>query len=184
MEAWLVCDKTILIDKALRQYRMSWQDVIAHAVLHGHSGKAKAGRARGGPWRYSKYDLRLFLITKDGVREVSSELHFDRAEFKGQQRDNYRFDALSSVHVAEGADKSQTLKLTLSNGPARNINATDISSMEPQHEVMQSDVEDWPENFLEMNLSAAGFEHALRILEGIAAEGKGWIERDRRPPLP
>lgn len=185
MEFWLRCDKTVLIDEALRQYRLSWRDVIGHAILHGHVSKAKAGRARGGPWRYSKYDLRLFLITKDGVREVSSELHFERAIFNGQERNNYRFDALSSVHVAEGPDKSHTLKLTLTNGPTRNVNATDTSSMEPHHETILSDVEDNPADFLEMNLSAAGFDHALRILEGIAAEGKGWIERDdstHRPP--
>lgn len=178
MEAWLNCDKTLLIDAALRQYRLSWRDVIAHAVLQGHAARAKAGRAKGGPWRYSKYDLRLFLITKDGVREVSTELHFQHAAFKGQERDNFRFDALSSVHVAERTDESYILKLTLSNGPSRNINVTDVSVMESHEETMQSEVEDNPPNFIEMNLSAAGFEHALRILEGIAAEGKGWIERD------
>ena len=185
MEFWLRCDKTVLIDEALRQYRLSWRDVIGHAILHGHVGKAKAGRARGGPWRYSRYDLRLFLITKDGVREVSSELHFERAAFNGQERNNYRFDALSSVHVAEGADKSHTLKLTLTNGPTRDINVTDTSSMDSHYEAVLSDVVDDPANFLEMNLSAAGFDHALRILEGIAAEGKGWIDRDdftHRPP--
>ncbi|WP_156925913.1 hypothetical protein [Glycomyces arizonensis] len=186
MEAWLNCDKTILIDKALRQYRVSWSDVLAHAVLHGHGARAKAGRAKGGPWRYSKYDLRLFLITADGVREVSSVLHFEEAVFDGQERNNYRFDALSSVHVADKAAAGHVLKLTLTNGPARNINVTDVSAMEPQQEeAMQSDVDDLPENFLEMSLSAAGFEHALRILEGIAAEGKGWIDRDdfaRRTP--
>ncbi|WP_100448853.1 hypothetical protein [Glycomyces xiaoerkulensis] len=177
METWLNCDKTILIDEALRLYRLSWSDVIAHAVLHGHAGGAKAGRARGGPWRYSKYDLRLFLITKDGVREVSSELNFEQASFNGQTRSNYRFDALSSVHVAEEADDGYTLELTLTNGPIRKIEVTAAGNPESHRETMQSDEVDFPDDLSEMNLSAAGFEHALRILEGIAAEGKGWIDR-------
>ncbi|HEY9353547.1 MAG TPA: hypothetical protein VIP28_09865, partial [Nocardioides sp.] len=28
-----------------------------------------------------------------------------------------------------------------------------------------------------LNLDATGFEHALRMLEGIGADGKGWIGR-------
>ena len=32
-----------------------------------------------------------------------------------------------------------------------------------------------------MDLDATGFSHALHILEGIAAEGRDWIDRD--PPL-
>jgi hypothetical protein len=182
MEAWLDCDKTILIDEALRLHRLSWSDVIAHALLQGHSGGAKAGRAKGGPWRYSRYDLRLFLIIRDGVREVSSVLDFERADFGGKERDNYRFDALSSVHVSEKDDEHHVLELTLTNGPARNINVTDTGSMASHLEEMQSEINDSPEDLPQMNLSVAGFEHALRILEGIAAEGKGWIERDLRPP--
>jgi len=184
METWLDCDKTILIDEALRLHRLSWSDVIAYALLQGHGGRAKAGRAKGGPWRYSRYELRLFLITKDGVREVSSGLDFARAAFSGRERDNYRFDALSSVHVSERNEERHVLELTLTNGPTRNINVTDTASMASLLETVQSDEVDFPEDLPQMNLSAAGFEHALRILEGIAAEGKGWIERDRRPPLP
>ncbi|MFG3340651.1 hypothetical protein [Glycomyces sp. NPDC048151] len=182
METWLHSDKTIMIDQALRHYRLSWRDVISHAVLQSPARRPKAGRARGGPWRYSRYDLRLFLITNDGVREVISELDFEHIAFNGQERNNFRFEALSSVNVTEDLNNSRNLNLTLTNGPTRIINVTDAEIMEPDPATVQSDVVDTPVNFLRMNLSAAGFTHALRILEGIAAEGKRWIDRDHHSP--
>ena len=33
MEYWLYCDKTVVLGKALRHYKLAWQDVIAHAFL-------------------------------------------------------------------------------------------------------------------------------------------------------
>jgi hypothetical protein len=170
METWLDCDKTMLADMALRHYRMSWRDVIAHAVFQGPAEDRKRHRDARGPWRYSHYDLRLFLITKDGVREVASELDFQRAAFNDQERNNFRFDAVSSVNVAESGGGGRTLKLTLTNGPTRDICVTEPEPTE--HDQEEAD------DLLNLNLSAAGFTHALRILEGIAAEGKSWIDRD------
>lgn len=178
METWLNCDKTMLADAALRHYRMSWRDVIAHAVFQGPAKGRKRHRDARGPWRYSQYDLRLFLITEDGVREVVSRLDFEHAAFNGHERNNFRFDAVSSVYVSEGVGGSRTLKLTLTNGPTRDICVTEAESVEHGEEGGADDL-------LNINLSAAGFTHALRILEGIAAEGKGWIDRDdtaRNPP--
>lgn len=171
METWLNCDKALALDEALRHYRLAWRDIIAHALLQTPARRYKRARVKGGPWRYSTYDIRLFLITHDGVREVSTELHFERAVRNGQQRNNFRFDAVSSVHVDRTDDLGHTLELTLMNGPTRDIRVTDP-------ERAQSDSEESPESLAQMNLDAAGFVHTLHILEGIAAEGKGWIDRD------
>lgn len=171
MEIWLNCDKTILLDEALQHYRLAWRDIIAHAFLQTPARYRKKARVSGGPWRYSKYDIRLFLITQDGVREVSTELDFEHVSLNGQERNNFRFDAVSSVHVARTGQLSHTLELTLMNGPTRNIRVTDP-------EVRQSNPDENPENFSKINLDAAGFTHTLHILEGIAAEGKNWIDRD------
>ncbi|NUS43211.1 MAG: hypothetical protein HOQ24_05925 [Mycobacteriaceae bacterium] len=178
METWLYYDKTVLIDEALRTYRLSWRDVIAHAVLPGPAAQTRAGRTSRSTWRYSRYDLRVFLITEDGVREVLAQLDFEHIVFPGQERNNYRFDALSSVYVVEHADNGRALSVTLTNGPARTINVTAAEIMRPPAVRSNSDVSELPEYFLEMNLSAAGFWHAQQILEGIAAEGKGWIDRN------
>jgi hypothetical protein len=173
METWLNCDKTLFLDKALHHYRLAWRDVIAYALLQTPGKHYKRARVRGGPWRYSKYDIRLFLITQDGVREVSTELDFEHVAFNGQERNNFRFDAVSSVHVAETNELSYTLELTLTNGPVRNIRVVDPDDQRP-------DSGENSDTFSRINLDAAGFTHTLHILEGIAAEGRNWI--DRVPP--
>lgn len=170
METWLDCDKTEVLGRALQHYRLAWRDIIAHAFLQTPAKPYKRARVSGGPWRYSKYDIRLFLITQDGVREVRTGLDFEQASINGQERNNFRFDAVSSVCVTQTADLSYTLELTLMNGPSRNIRI-----MDPE---VQPDPGENATTFSEINLDAAGFAHTLHILEGIAAEGKSWVCRD------
>lgn len=170
MEYWLYCDKTILLGSALTHYRLGWKDVIAHAFLQAPGEGNRRARISGGPWRYSRYEIRLFLVTLDGVREVYGQLDFENADMRAELRTNFRFDAVSSVSVAEPGTSRQIMELSLTNGPARKVRITDPIPWEP-------DDED-PKEFSEINVDATGFRHALHILEGIAAEGKEWIARD------
>ncbi|MDH6225667.1 hypothetical protein [Streptomyces sp. MJP52] len=171
METWLACDRTLFVDEALRHYQLTWSDLITHTILVTPARPYKRGRVRGGPWRYSRYSFRLFLITADGVREISTEFDFTDAERGNEQRSNYRFDALSSVQVTENADIGYDLELVLTNGPARNIRVKDADT----HQLAPDEN---AREIAEINLNAAGFVHTFRLLEGIAADGKGWIERN------
>ncbi|QUQ64553.1 hypothetical protein [Kutzneria sp. CA-103260] len=172
MEAWLNCDKTMVLNDTLAHYRLSWRDIIAYAFLQTPTRGAKRACMPDGPWRFSKYDIRLFLVTQDGVREVGTEIEFERGILNNQDRNNYRFDAVSSVYVARKSPVSYTLELTLTNGPTRNIQITD-----PE---LQAGSKEDVETLAKINLDTAGFTHTLHILEGIAAEGKTWIDRDPR----
>jgi len=174
MEYWLYCDRTVLLGKALSHYQLAWRDVIAHAFLQVPASRYKRARAAGGPWRYSKYDVRLFLVTLDGVREVSGELDFERALFWKEDRENYSFRQVSSVRVIETTGFEYTLKLTLTNGPTRDIRITERAVVEQGADEEPED----PEKLFRMNLETTGFAHTLHILEGIAAEGASWITRD------
>lgn len=171
METWLDADRTILLDGALRHYALTWHDVIAHAFMQTPSSGASRGRAKGTLWRYSAYELRLFLITRDGVREVSTELDFKQATFSGEDRRNYRFDAVSTVQVTTTRSEQYTLRLTLNNGDPRNMLVTAEETEHP-------DADENLHSFTKKNLHFAGFMPTLHILEGIAAEGKNWINYD------
>ncbi|MGW0574216.1 hypothetical protein [Streptomyces tauricus] len=177
METWLTCDKTLFVDEALRHYQLTWRDLITHTILVTPARPYKRGRMKGGPWRYSRYSFRLFLVTQDGVREISSEFDFADAKRGGEQRSNYRFDALSSVQVTERTRIGYDLELILTNGPARNIRVKDADThqLAPDENAQQ---------IAEINLNAAGFVHTFRLLEGIAADGKGWIERNNPNNIP
>lgn len=178
MEKWLTSDKTLFVDEALRHYQLTWRDLITHTILITPARPYKRGRVKGGPWRYSRYSFRLFLVTQDGVREVSTEFDFTDAKRGGnEQRSNYRFDALSSVQVTERTHVGYDLELVLTNGPARNIRVKDADTHQLAPDENARDV-------AEINLNAAGFIHTFRLLEGIAADGKGWIERNNPNNLP
>lgn len=168
MERWLDADKVLFIDEALRNYQLYWRDIIAYAVLQAPARSYDRARVSDGPWRYSKYQLRVFLITHRGVREVGTELDFTRAVRDRQERSTFRFDAVSSVQVKISGAAGYSLDLTLTNGPTRNIRIVDA----------EPDSVESPTALSQLSLDAAGFVHALHILEGIAAEGKGWIGRD------
>ncbi|MBO0653738.1 hypothetical protein J1792_13390 [Streptomyces triculaminicus] len=177
METWLTCDKTLFVDEALRHYQLTWRDLITHTILMTPTRPYKRGRVKGGPWRYSRYSFRLFLVTQDGVREISTEFDFTDAKRGNEQRSNYRFDALSSVQVTERTHIGYDLELVLTNGPARNIRVKDADT----HQLAPDEN---AQEIAEINLNAAGFIHTFRLLEGIAAEGKGWIERNNPNNLP
>ncbi|WP_083715611.1 hypothetical protein [Amycolatopsis keratiniphila] len=171
METWLTADKTIVVERALHHYRLAWRDVLTHAVLQTPVKNSKHARVRGGPRRYAKYDIRLFLITLDGVRELGTSIDFEHMTLTDIERNNFRFDAVSSVYVATPTDLSCDLELTLMNGEPRGIHITDPTSD-------QTTPDESPDVVAQMNLDVTGFTHTLHILEGIAAEGKRWIERD------
>ncbi|CAL9523015.1 hypothetical protein SUDANB145_03859 [Streptomyces sp. enrichment culture] len=180
METWLNCDKTLFVDEALQHYQLTWRDLLTHTILMTPARPYKRARVKGGPWRYSRYSFRLFLVTQDGVREISSEFDFTDAKRGEEQRSNYRFDALSSVQVTERANVGYDLQLILTNGPARNIRVKDADAHQLAPDENAEEISD-------INLAAAGFIHTFRLLEGIAADGKGWIERNAAnepPPFP
>ncbi|MDA2806864.1 hypothetical protein [Nocardiopsis suaedae] len=173
MEEWLNCDKTVILNDALKQHSLAWHDILGHAFLQAPHRPCKRARVTDGPWRYSKYNMVVFLLTEDGVREVGAKLDFERAQTDGQQRDNFRFESISSVHVDQTAGSGYTLSLTLMNGEPKRVLVN-----EPESDPSEPDED--PEEITEISLDAAGFSSTLRILEGIAAEGKNWLDRDRR----
>ena len=177
MESWLDADKTLILDQALKHYRLAWHEVIAHAFLPRPNRPCKSAHVHRGPWRYSKYEIEVFLVTDEGVREATADLDFERGTWQLSARKNYRFDALSSVQVEIENMRRYTLNITLTNGPTRKIPVSGV----PTHDTVD---EPPHEGTLDINLDAAGFSHTLRILEGIAAEGKPWFDREPGTPPP
>lgn len=174
MQSWLDCDKTVFLEETLQHYGLKWHEIIAHTFLLTPQNKyRKRARRADGPWRYSDYEMRLFLISPDGVREAATHHVFDHSKYRGRERHHFRFDAVSSIYVEEGDDDTYQLELTLMNGDPRPISVVDTVANEPG-----VDAELPPDRFPQMNLEMTGFAHTLHILEGIAAEGKDWIARD------
>jgi len=172
MAEWLECDKKAILARALRHYGLNRTDVISYAFLETPGTPYDRASVRNGPWRYTHYKMILFLLTADGIRQVSYDLNTRNGEI--QQRDwrSYRYDAIASVEasVAKNGDR-QEFKLHLMNAQVLPFRAaepiTDWNPEESNAEALSLATEE-----------ATGLRNTLRILEGVAADGKGWIARE------
>ncbi|MFI6176361.1 hypothetical protein ACIA8R_12575 [Nonomuraea sp. NPDC051191] len=169
MAGWLDCDRKALLDEALRHYRLTMSHVIAHAFIEAPARSSAHARLQGGPWRYKKYQLLVFLITQEGVRQVTVKLDFMNGTFHDRQRLNYRFETVAAVRVSQSDNDERVFQLSLVNGEEISVEVS--SGME---ELQQGEV---PGAVSKVSLDAAGLPHTLHVLEGIAAEGKRWVEQ-------
>lgn len=175
MATWLDCDRKCLMGETMTHYKLAASQVIAHAFIEAPARPYRRARVRIGPWRCSRYQLLVFLLTTDGVRQLSAILDFQDATFHDRKRINYRFDAVASIQVAETDLHQRTFELTLVNGDP--IEATVTEASTKQDEVQRGEEPDTPSR---LTLDAAGLTNTLHVLEGVAAEGKEWIEHERR----
>ncbi|MFC4117092.1 hypothetical protein [Nonomuraea zeae] len=175
MARWLECDRKALMEQAMDLYRLKRQDVLAHAFIEAPATPFyDRARVENGPWRYSKYKILLFLLTKDGVRQLTMRLDFQKVTFPIRARTNYRYDAFTSVQVAETDSGENVFELTLTNGDPIKVKVTD-----PPTDVTETEDKD-PQGASQVTLGTAGIWNALHVLEGVAAEGKEWIACERQ----
>ncbi|MEV4899018.1 hypothetical protein AB0K48_57815, partial [Nonomuraea sp. NPDC055795] len=175
MARWLECDRKALMEQAMGLYRLKRQDVLAHAFIEAPATPFyKRARIENGPWRYSKYKILLFLLTKDGVRQLTVHLDFEKAIFRDRARTNYRYDAFTSVQVAETDNGENVFELTLTNGDPIKVKVTD-----PPTGVTENEDKD-PQGTSLVTLGTTGLGNAQHVLEGVAAEGKEWIAFERQ----
>jgi hypothetical protein len=178
MTAWLDCDRTVLLATAIDHYKLARHKVVTHAFLEAPASRAKRARVRNGPMRYSRYSLIVFLLTSDGVRQMSADLRFLDGDVIEGDRLNYRYDAVASAHVSltprtSGRSRiQQKFKLTLVNGEPISVIVADFDPEDFQ----QGETEQLLEK---ATLDAASVASTLHVLEGIAAEGKAWFQQRR-----
>jgi hypothetical protein len=170
MGTWLDCDRKVLLDEAIRHYRLRARDIIAHAYLEAPAdNRHKRARVINGPWRYTHYRILVFLLTADGVRQMSADLDFDTGNFHHWRRSNYRFDAVAAVNVSAPNDYPDTFELMLMNGPAISVAVAGSGA-----ELIEYGED--PRQLSRITLDASGLMTTLHVLEGVAAEGKDWIQ--------
>ncbi|GLW12773.1 hypothetical protein Misp01_79010 [Microtetraspora sp. NBRC 13810] len=173
MAVWLDCERKLVLDEVLKHYRLTMSNVIAHAFIEAPAPSTRRARVTGGPWRYRKYRLLAFLLTADGVRQLTVDLNFDEGAFRVRERSNYRFDMIAAVRVRQGDDGESIFELAIVDGQKISVQV-----MDPGTEVLQEG--ETPGAVSEVTLDASGLHYTLHVLEGIAAEGKEWLEHENR----
>jgi hypothetical protein len=178
MEAWLDHDRTVLLAQAMDHYKLARSQVVTYAFLEEPGSRAKHAGLRNGPVRYSRYKLIVFVLTSEGVRQMSADLGFVAVTLRLGDRISYRYDAVASAHVSltrSGPPKpriQQKFTLTLVNGDQISVIVTDLDP-----EDIRPGEDEY--SISEAALDAAGVANTLHVLEGIAAEGKGWFREQK-----
>ncbi|MFC0862535.1 hypothetical protein ACFHYQ_09535 [Sphaerimonospora cavernae] len=173
MAHWLDCDRKALMEEAMGHYKLKPSDVVAHAFIEAPGKSYKRARVSKGPWRYTRYSLLIFLLTADGVRQMTADLDFVEASFHDKGRINYRYDAIAAVHATEADDGGRSFELTLVNGEP--IKVKMIEALQAVAEPGEDE-----RSVSRVTLDAAGLGNTLHVLEGVAAEGKEWIGHERK----
>lgn len=179
MARWLDYDKAFIKAAALARYRLHNREVIGHFTLTEKLPGCRSARAIFGPPRYSAYRIRLFILTEGGVREFTTGLDFATGALFSEDRNAFRYDAITSVRVCEGAAppasvSSRSLDLAFNNGGRR------VVTIENFDDGLFDGARENVEFLSELAEDSSGITEALRILEAMAAEGGKWIERERR----
>ncbi|MDQ1292938.1 MAG: hypothetical protein QG608_819 [Actinomycetota bacterium] len=179
MADWLDCDRKILMYEATEHYKMLPGETIAHAFIEAPGEHYKRNRVPDGPWRYSRYHIILFLLTEDGVRQVDADLDFKKGILDIRQRMSYRFDAVSSVKATQKNRIPQKFVLTLVNGTPVDV---PVRGQFPPEQDLRNVPDPPAEEDAASGVSsdAAGLRRTLHIFEGVAAEGKEWVENERK----
>lgn len=207
MARWLDYDKAHVKQLAMSRYNLANRDVLAHAVLTEAKKPCARARVLGGPPRYSKYVIRVFLLTEGGVRQFAVVVNFVTGVIGNEERAAFHYGALASAMVVEigmrlddhhrpeagdDAARSSKGKKNAEDGTGdalvlgRMFQLSLMNSQEIAVRVENFDeglidrVRENPRHLLELALDVAGINGALRILESVAAEGREWIERERR----
>lgn len=172
MAAWLDCDKKIILESTLGHYGLKRSDVISYAFLETPGTSAKRASVRNGPWRYTQYKILVFLLTGDGIRQAAFGLRTRDGDIQPLDRRSYRYESIASVEAsAPRDDYQQTFDLHMVNGQTIGFRVADpITQWSPEEtdaEALSNATQD-----------AAGLRNTLRILEGVAADGKEWISRE------
>jgi hypothetical protein len=102
----------VLLGRALDHFRLPRSRLKAHAFLEEPGVAVKRARIEGRPWRYARYQLLVFLLAEDGVRQVKANLDFIAGTLTIRERTSYRYDAIVSVRVKRET-RRQTFELRL-----------------------------------------------------------------------
>ncbi|XVQ11134.1 hypothetical protein ACQP1W_00730 [Spirillospora sp. CA-255316] len=101
MAHWLDDDRNFTRSLVMKKCDVKGEDVIADALLTVPAPGCRKARVPNGPWRYTKYNIWVYLLTGAGVRLVKVTLDFATGKLSNQERTAFRYDAIASASIIE-----------------------------------------------------------------------------------
>jgi hypothetical protein len=178
MAAWLEHDRTVLLGKALDHFQFPRSRLRTHAFLEEPDVAARRAQIEGGPPRYQRYRIWVFLLADDGARQVRASLGFMTGTLTVRERTSFRYDAIVSVRVLHEARGGQKFELRLTAGEPITVQVRNANpGVTQQGPVTESsdEAEEAGGTEEDLVLDAASVANTLLVLEGVAAEGQSWF---------
>lgn len=190
MERWLNYDLRDLILDSLCRSELAHDQVLDCALLLEPTEKAARARIGSGPPRYSEYRVRLFMLSRGGVRYFRERLNFRTGDWNEPMRRIFSYDSISSVTATEKrvrygtTDRLLTARQDTAAGDigwerwySTTFEMVLVAKEKIKLKIRNRD-EDAPAHLPRLRLvdvEAAGMIRTLRVLESVAAEGREWL---------
>ena len=177
MAAWLGCDRTVLLGEAIDHFHVPRSRLNAHAFLEEPGVAVKHAQIKGGPWRYAKYRLQMFLLVEDGFRQVKANLDFMTGTLTIRERTSYRYDAIVSVRFLQ-EPRRQTFELRLTAGEPITVRVRDAYLSEAQQDQdagLTEETYEAAEAEEDTAPDVSSVTDLLHALERIAGNGPTWF---------
>lgn len=181
MAEWLELDRTVLLGQALDYFRLPRSRVLAHGFLEKGWPGAKKGQRDGGLLRYQRYQIWMFLLAEDGVRQRRAYLDFLNGVLIEREEIVYGYSSIAAVHVTRKRG-GQTFELRLTGGdPVKiQLKESDPATSPPDSPGDPDDdaeLDDEPGAVTnDDDLDVASIANTLHLLEGVAADGRKWLK--------
>jgi hypothetical protein len=190
MERWLNYDLRDLILDSLCRSELVHDEVLDYAILIEPTYQAVRARVGSGPPRYSQYVIRLFMLSRGGVRLFQETLDFHTGDWDEPRRRIFNYDSISSVAVEESRVRYGTTGRMLSGRESAELgeigwerwNSTMFRMVLMANETIDlmvrnrdEDTSARPPRLRLVDVEAAGMVRTLRVLESVAAEGRAWL---------
>lgn len=183
MGRWLDLDQRALLRDVLREHRMAHRGIqFTFFVLEAAPDCVRA-KVPNGPPRYSRYGLKLFVLTTAGVWVCTWEIDTATSRHDGRRDFVFRFDSISSVVLQTagaqaGATGWQTvpqeqpragevLRLVLNNQEDLEVR------IETHHQLAAAGAN--LGQLRDVALDASGVSAGFRVLAALATEGEEWF---------
>ena len=184
MAEWLELDRTVLLGKALEYFRLPRSHVVAHGFLERRKPGAKKGQRDGGLLRYQRYIIWVFLLANDGVRQLRATLDFLNGVLVEREELVYGYGSIAAVHVIRRRG-GQTFELRLTGGEPVTVEVREANPATPppnshsgqaDNAELADAEEDVPSAVNDNELDIASIANTLHLLEGVAADGRKWLQ--------
>ncbi|GAA3888589.1 hypothetical protein [Streptomyces sedi] len=181
---WIDLEQRAMLRDVLRDHRMRHHGILFTFSLLEPAPDCVRAKVPFGPPRYSRYGLRLFVLTMAGVWVCSWEIDAATAVHDGRRDFVFRFDSISSVVLQTAAARAGSTGLGTAPEPRARTgevlrlvlnNREDLEvRIEDHHQLVAAGAD--LGQLREVALETSGVTAGFRVLAALATEGEGWFD--------